>query len=101
MQWNKTRDDHDPSCPDDCSDSLIYNYRGHDGVMRHLVTESAPLPGMACPPEAAHTLVTHMFSVTGNVPGFHVFVTHDLLVTATASWSLGVPLGKDSWPWYL
>lgn len=74
---------------------------GHEGVMRHLVSQSEALPGMAKPDEAARLLVHHMFAVAGEKPGIHVFVTHDLLVTATAAQMLGQPLGRDDWPWYL
>lgn len=74
---------------------------GHEGVMRHLVTESTALPGMARPDEAARFLVRHMLAVAAEQPGLHVFVTHDSLVTATAARLLGQPLGVEDWPWYL
>lgn len=74
---------------------------GHEGVMRHLVTEVAELPGMAKPEEAARLLVKHMLDATASTPGLHVFVTHDLLVTATAARLLGIPLGVGDWPWFL
>lgn len=74
---------------------------GHEGVMRHLVSESDALPGMARPDEAARLLVSHMLAVAGEEPGVHVFITHDSLVTATAARILGQPLGVDDWPWYL
>lgn len=74
---------------------------GHEGVMRHLVTEAGALPGMARPGEAARFLVQSMFATAANGPGIHVFVTHDSLVTATAAKLLNKPLGLDDWPWYL
>lgn len=74
---------------------------GHEGVMRHLVHETTALSGMARPDEAARFLVQAMFAAAANQPGVHVFVTHDLLVTATAARILGKPLGRDDWPWYL
>ncbi len=74
---------------------------GHEGVIRHLVTESDPLPGMARPDEAARFLVQHMLAIAGEVGGIHVFVTHDSLVTATAARLLGLPLGPGEIPWYL
>ncbi len=74
---------------------------GHEGVMRHLVTESEALSGMARPGEAARFLVQHMLTITGEVDGIHVFVTHDSLVTATAARLLGQPLGPGDLPWYL
>ena len=74
---------------------------GHEGVMKHLVSQDGPLPGMADPGPAARFLVQHMLSAAGDAPGLHVFVTHDSLVTATAARLLGEPLGTDAWPWYL
>ncbi|MDI3491821.1 MAG: hypothetical protein PWP11_3098 [Thauera sp.] len=74
---------------------------GHEGVMRHLVTEASPLPGMARPDEAARFLVQSMLVAADGRPGVHVFVTHDSLVTATAARLLAKPLGLDDWPWYL
>lgn len=74
---------------------------GHEAVVEHLVSEDFPLPGMADPDPAARFLVKHMLAIAGGVPGFHVFVTHDSLVTATAARLLGKPLGKEDWPWYL
>lgn len=70
---------------------------GHEGVMRHLVTEAAALPGMARPDEAARFLVRTMLGTAANRPGVHVFVTHDSVVTATAARLLG----ENDWPWYL
>ncbi len=74
---------------------------GHEGVMHHLVTQSAALPGMARPDEAARALVQHMLAAAAERPGLHVFVTHDSLVTATAARLLGQPLSVEDWPWYL
>lgn len=75
--------------------------RGHEGVMEHLMSASDSLPGMARPDEAARFLVHHLLAVAGNNPGIHVFVTHDLLVAATAARLLGKRLDPDAWPWYL
>ncbi|TXD39509.1 histidine phosphatase family protein [Lujinxingia vulgaris] len=74
---------------------------GHEGVMRHLVTETSALPGMARPDEAARFLVQSMLSAAADEPGVHVFVTHDSLITATAARLLGRKLGAADWPWYL
>ncbi|MDP2341485.1 MAG: histidine phosphatase family protein [Deltaproteobacteria bacterium] len=74
---------------------------GHEGVMAQLVSGSAAMAAMARPDEAARFLVHHMLAVAGDVAGVHVFVTHDSLVTATAARLLGLPLGPDSFPWYL
>jgi broad specificity phosphatase PhoE len=75
--------------------------RGHEGVMAHLVREDCALPGMAAPEAAARFLALHMLTVAAGVPGVHVFVTHDSLVTATAARLLREPFGGDAWPWYL
>lgn len=74
---------------------------GHEGVMRHLVSSSDALPGMARPDEAARILVGHMLTSAEGTPGVHVFVTHDSLVTATAARLLGRALGPEEWPLYL
>ena len=79
----------------------IWEDRGHEDLMAHLVSSDEPLPGMARPDEAARFLVQHMLAVANDTPGIHVFVTDDSLVTATAARLLKRPLGKDDWPWYL
>lgn len=74
---------------------------GHSGVMQHLVTSSEALPGMVHPDEAAWRLVRHMLDIAGDEPGLHVFVSHDLLVAATAARLLRKPFGNHEWPWFL
>lgn len=74
---------------------------GHAGVMDHLVSAPSALPGMARPEPAARFLAHHMLATSGPVPGLHVFVTHDSLVTATVSRLLTLPLGQDAWPEFL
>lgn len=74
---------------------------GHEQVMRHLVTESAALSGMARPDEAARYLVQSMLGTAAGQPGIHLFITHDSVVTATAARLIGKPLGVEDWPWYL
>jgi broad specificity phosphatase PhoE len=78
-----------------------WHERQHEGVMDYLVRESDPLPGMAAPGVAARFLVHHMLAAAGSAIGYHVFVTHDSIVTATAGRLLEEPLTRDSWPWYL
>lgn len=74
---------------------------GHEGVMKHLVSQQDPLPGMADADPAAQFLVQHMLAAAEERLGLHVFVTHDSLITATAARLLREPLGMDAWPWYL
>jgi broad specificity phosphatase PhoE len=74
---------------------------GYEGLMAHIVSRSEALPGMARPDEAARFLVQHMLAIAGQVPGVHVFVTHDFLVTATVARLLGRPFGIQEWPVYL
>lgn len=75
---------------------------GHEGVMKHLVASDQALPGMAQPDPAAGFLVHHILSIAGNTPGLHLFITHDLLVTATVARLLHEPeLEVGDWPWYL
>jgi len=80
---------------------LNWDELGYEGVMQHLVASDEALPGMARPGPAARCLVHHMLSIAGDVPGLHLFVTHDSLVTATAARLLGQQLGIEAWPWYL
>lgn len=86
---------------DDRAASSTWERLGHERVMECLVTDAPPEPGLARADEAARFLVHHMLTVAGDVPGVHVFVTHDSLVTATAARLLGLPLGVGDWPWYL
>lgn len=74
---------------------------GHEGVMRHLVSETTALSGMARPDEAARYLVRSMLAEAASRPGVHVFVTHDSLVTATAACLLRTSISPGGWPWYL
>jgi broad specificity phosphatase PhoE len=79
----------------------LWQEQGHEKAMAHLVAGNGPLPGLANPPKAASDLVRSMLEATAGQPGIHVFVTHDSLVTATASRWLGIPLGPTDWPFYL
>lgn len=78
-----------------------WNRLGHEEVMRHLVEETALLPGCASAEPAARFLVHHMLSQAGDIAGIHAFATHDSLVTATLARLLGKRLGVQDWPWYL
>lgn len=74
---------------------------GHEEVMRHLVSEDDPLPGMAQPDEAARLLLCHMLTSAGDSCGFHLFVTHDSIITATVSRLQGLPHDPSDWPCFL
>lgn len=62
---------------------------GNEGVMHHMANSDRALPGMAHPEKAARQLVSHMLEVAKEEPGLHVFVTHDVLLSATAARMLG------------
>lgn len=74
---------------------------GPDKVVQNMATQSSSMPGMARPDEAARFLVLHMLSATKDMPGIHVFVSHDSLVLATAARFLGMPVSSNDWPWFL
>lgn len=73
---------------------------GNEGVMLHMATADHALPGMAHPDWAARELIRHMLAVAGQQTGVHVFVTHDVLLSATTARILG---NNDHalWPQYL
>ena len=73
---------------------------GHEKILAALVS-GKQLDGFADPWPAAEKLVRHMREQSGEIPGIHVFVTHDSVVTVTAAWALGRKLVKDDWPKYL
>ncbi|ATE58630.1 histidine phosphatase family protein [Thauera sinica] len=74
---------------------------GSRGIMEHLAFRDDPLPGTEHPDAGARKLVRHMLQVAVDVPGLHVFVTHDILLAATAARFLGPPQGPQPWPRYL
>lgn len=74
---------------------------GHEEVMRCIVSEDEPLPGMAQPDEAARILLRHMLTSAGDSSGLHLFVTHDSVITATVSRLQGSPHGPSDWPCFL
>lgn len=73
---------------------------GHEGVIRHIVSEAYALPGMAQPDDAAWRLVNFMLGAAP-VSGLHVFVTHDILVTATLSRLQRRIYKPSDWPHFL
>lgn len=74
---------------------------GSQGIMAHLAFRDDPLPGTEQPDAGARKLVRHMLAVAAGVPGLHVFVTHDILLAATAARFLGPPQEPQPWPRYL
>lgn len=74
---------------------------GSRGIMEHLASRDDPLPGTEQPDAGARKLVRHMLAVALDVPGLHLFVTHDILLSATAARFLGAPRGPQPWPRYL
>lgn len=74
---------------------------GSEGIMRHMATSDAGLPGTLPPELGARALVRHMLAVAAGLPGLHVFVTHDILLAITAARFLGPPAGPAPWPRYL
>lgn len=73
---------------------------GHERVVGHIVA-GVRLPGLADPLPASRRLYAHLVAAAGGAPGVHVYVTHDLLVTAAAAHWLGVPLTRTDWPDFL
>ena len=74
---------------------------GHEEVMRRLVSEKDPLPGMAQPDEAARLLLRQMLASAGDSCGLHIFITHDSVITATVSRLQGTPHSPSDWPCFL
>lgn len=74
---------------------------GHEGVMAHMVKEETSLPGMVNTRFGAHHLIQRMLYLANGEIGFHVFVTHDTLVTATVAKILDKPLSIEGWPLFL
>lgn len=93
----------DPSIYVTSPDLAWKNWRsmGNEGVMQHMATADHALPGMAHPDEAARALVEHMLTLSGDKEGVHVFVTHDVIVSATTARILGESSRGTSWPQYL
>ena len=73
---------------------------GHEGILDALVS-GKQLDGFADPWPSAEKLVRHMREQSRGIPGIHVFVTHDSVLTVTAAWALGRKLTKEDWPKYL
>jgi hypothetical protein len=74
---------------------------GNEGVVEHLISSDAILPGMADPNAATTDLVRHMFDIAGTVAGLHVFVTHDSVIAVTVARMLGQSHSTGLWPHFL
>lgn len=80
----------------------VWQTRGHENVMKYMVAGTACWPGLPDPDFAARYLLQNLLREgKSKEKGIHLYVTHDSLVTATASRILGIPLYKDQWPQYL
>lgn len=73
---------------------------GHERVVEHIVA-GVRLRGLADPVPASRRLYEHLVATAGGQVGVHVFVTHDILVTAAAAHWLGVSLTRNDWPDFL
>jgi broad specificity phosphatase PhoE len=69
--------------------------------MRFLTTGREPLSGMAKPNPAARFLINYALAQARGKPGYHLFITHDSIISATVSQLLGKEMVTDDWPWYL
>ena len=69
-------------------------------VVRRMIDEDQPLPGMADPDLAARYLLLSLFASAGERPGFHAFVTHDTVIMMTIGRFLDFPL-EENWAWFL
>ena len=75
---------------------------GGDEVLRRMSLEvPLPLPGMTPVESAVAAVLIQMFSKTDNLPGLHVFVTHDAIVLPVAARLLGQELSMKDWPAFL
>lgn len=74
---------------------------GNEEMMRRMVDEDAPLPGMADPVAAAHRMVDYLFESAEGVPGIHLFVSHDTFVLTTAAKLFRRRFPKEEWPPFL
>lgn len=73
---------------------------GHKRVVEQIIA-GVRLPGLADPMPASRRLYEHLVATAAGRAGIHVFVTHDLLVTAAAAHWLGVRPTPTDWPDFL
>lgn len=78
-----------------------WQQRGIKETIIDLMQIDEPLPGMAAPVPAARLLVRHMLEISGETPGYHVFITHDSVQMITASRLFPEPMSDRHWPWFL
>lgn len=74
---------------------------GSAGIMARMAAGGPGLPGTRPPDDGARILLAHMLDTAAEVPGVHVFVTHDILLAITAARLVGPPRGGARWPRYL
>lgn len=74
---------------------------GNEGVIRHLVSGTGALPGMADPVTVAKTFVAYLLDCIDGESDLHLFVSHDSVVTPTVARALDQILPIDQWPEYL
>ncbi len=76
---------------------------GHEAMLMRTMRTRKPLPGFHEPTAAARRLIESMLGCAkaGRQPGFHVFVTHDFLITLTAAMAFDEVLERPDWPRFL
>lgn len=74
---------------------------GNQGVMTHLANASHALPGMAHPETASLALLDYLLASASHGHGLHLFISHDVLLSACTARLLGVPYPASPWPDYL
>ena len=73
---------------------------GHDGVLDHLASGAAPLPGFAEPIAASRALIDHLLGVAAG-PGLHLAITHDALMIPLLAARLKRPVAAHERPDFL
>jgi broad specificity phosphatase PhoE len=75
--------------------------RGLHGIAEALMTGARVPAGFAEPRSAARRLATHLSEHLSEVPGVHVFVSHDILMIPFVAQALGRVLEDEAWPDFL
>jgi len=74
---------------------------GHEGVLAHLATGGAPLPGFADPAQATRLLMEDLLGRAATMTGVHLAITHDSLMIPLLAGVLRRPLAADERPNFL